>query len=156
MTDQAQMNAWYERYEEERRRRAELQPDVTAHNKQAVLSALKAAGIIRVEVHFDGYGDSGQIDSIDVVEPKLLTLDGPQGEVEIRQVAHDGSGIASAKFGLPEAIERLCYDLLEAHHPGWENNEGAFGDFVFDTDADQISYTHNTRIEHIDTDEHQI
>jgi hypothetical protein len=29
-------------------------------------------------------------------------------------------------------IETLAYDLLESEHGGWENNEGAYGEFRFD------------------------
>ena len=29
-------------------------------------------------------------------------------------------------------LEDLCYELLACAHSGWENNDGAFGVFVFD------------------------
>ncbi len=31
-----------------------------------------------------------------------------------------------------DAIERLAYDFLEETHDGWENSDGAYGDFIFD------------------------
>jgi hypothetical protein len=33
---------------------------------------------------------------------------------------------------LPEAVEVLCYGYLEQEHDGWENNDGAYGEFCFD------------------------
>lgn len=156
MTVQPTPDARFARYEEERRRRAALQPEVDAHNKAALLGALAAAGIARVEVDFDGYGDSGQIERIAVVDPSELTLEAPSGEVEIREVFHDGSGVGSEMKALPNAIEQICYDLLSAHHSGWENNDGAYGDFVFDVQADTIIYTHNSRYTEVDTSVHAL
>ena len=141
------------RYEQQRRRRAELQPAVNAHNKKVLLAALETAGVRRVEVTFDGYGDSGQIDDIAVTDPAGFGLDALACDVELQQIAHDGSGVATQVMALPNAIEHICYDLLGAHHPGWENNDGAYGDFVFDVAADQIIYTHNNRYTEVDTSE---
>jgi hypothetical protein len=152
----ADTNEWMARYEEERRLRAALQPEVDAYNKAALLGALATAGIFRVEVDFDGYGDSGQIERIAVVDPGDLSLDAPRGEVEIRRVRHDGSGVESELKTLPSAIEQVCYDLLAAHHSGWENNDGAYGDFVFDVRTGAITYTHNSRYTEVDTSVHEL
>lgn len=156
MTVQPSPDEWFARYEEERSRRAALQPEVDAHNKAALLGALAAADISRVEVDFDGYGDSGQIERIAVIDPSDLTLEAPSGEVEIREVLHDGSGVGAEMMALPGAIEHVCYDLLSAHHSGWENNDGAYGDFAFDVGADTITYTHNSRYTEVDTSVHQL
>jgi hypothetical protein len=37
-----------------------------------------------------------------------------------------------AKEKLASAIEILCYDHLEETHCGWENNDGAYGEFLLD------------------------
>lgn len=156
MSVQPSHDEWLSRYHEEQRRRAVLQPGVDAHNKAALLGALAAAGISRVEVDFDGYGDSGQIERIAVVDPSELTLDAPSGEVEIRHVLHDGSGVDTEMMNLPGAIERVCYDLLSFHHGGWENNDGAYGDFAFDVAAGTVTYTHNSRYTEVDTSMHEL
>ena len=44
-----------------------------------------------------------------------------------------------------EAIEQLAYDLLSLTHCGWENNDGAYGEFVFDVAKQSISLEHNER-----------
>lgn len=46
---------------------------------------------------------------------------------------------------LREALEEFCYDLLSHHQPGWENNEGSHGDFVFDVASGTIALEHNQR-----------
>lgn len=48
---------------------------------------------------------------------------------------------------MKEAIERLAYDFLEETHDGWENNEGAYGDFLFDVAARTITLNYNERLE---------
>ena len=45
-----------------------------------------------------------------------------------------------------EAIEHLVYDALSETHGGWENNEGAYGEFVFDVPALEIRLDYNERI----------
>ena len=54
-----------------------------------------------------------------------------------------------------EAISDLFYDLLEVRHPGWENNDGAFGEFAWDLVADTLAHTHNARFTEYDTEEHE-
>src|SRR5690349_7539855 len=100
-------------------------------NKTALFDALAAAGITSVIVHFDGSGDSGQIEDIDATagdHPKGL----PSGEIEIAQVHWDDPDIQRTTFSIREAIESLAYDFLEQTHGGWEDNEGAYGEFTFD------------------------
>ncbi|MDP2620274.1 MAG: hypothetical protein Q8P46_08865, partial [Hyphomicrobiales bacterium] len=59
MIDYEQLNAqWRER--EERLREA------NDESRQAVFDALTGLGIERIEITFDGYGDSGQIDNVAV------------------------------------------------------------------------------------------
>jgi hypothetical protein len=33
---------------------------------------------------------------------------------------------------LSDAIENVCYDSLSLHDYGWEDNDGAYGEFIFD------------------------
>lgn len=55
------LQAWYEKDREHTRRENETMPE----NKSILFDALAATGITHVSVHFDGYGDSGQIEDID-------------------------------------------------------------------------------------------
>lgn len=144
------------RYEEQAQRRAALAPAVAEFNKKALFDALRPLGITGVEVTFDGYGDSGQIEGIAIIGLDGPTLEPPAGEVEMRQVLHDGSGVTSEIMDLPRAIEHICYDLLSSHHSGWENNDGAYGDFVFDVGANAITYTHNSRYTEVDTSSYEL
>jgi hypothetical protein len=48
-------------------------------------------------------------------------------------------------------IEHLCYGLLEDHHGGWQDNDGAFSEFAFDVLARTLTLTFNARITDYDT-----
>lgn len=123
-------------------RMAELHPV----NKASLLTALAAAGITDVTVSFDGYGDSGQIEHVEAKAGDAI-VDFPDVSVEIARAGFSSPEIERRIEPLHEAVESLCYLILEAKHGGWENNEGAYGEFVFDVAADSITFDFNYRIE---------
>ena len=53
-----------------------------------------------------------------------------------------------------QAIETLAWDYLEIYY-GWENNDGAFGTFVFDVPARTITLEHNERYTEVNTTSHE-
>jgi hypothetical protein len=113
-------------------------------NKTAVFDALAAAGITRVTVSFDGEGDSGQIEEITAYagdNPHPL----PDVEIQIRQVSWGSSELDSSRSPLRDAIETLCYDFLSQEQGGWENNDGAFGEFTFQVAERGIELDFNAR-----------
>ena len=126
--------------------RTRLADEARPANKAAILAALAATGITSVVVTFDGSGDSGQIESVD---PRIgdTATKLPATDVEIASPVWDGSGVETRTLPLAEAVEQLAYDLLEETHGGWENNEGAFGEFSFDVAGSAIRLDYNERIE---------
>jgi hypothetical protein len=77
--------------------------------------------IVKVNVCYDGYGDSGAIEEISAVDnideagkdfTKLFALRAPKTSTE---------SVAEIR----QSIEELCYEILPS---GWEINDGAFGD----------------------------
>lgn len=114
------------------------------HNKTIVFDALAAAGITAVTVNFNGEGDSGQIEDMTAhAGPEASAL--PDAEVEILKASWNSGETAPRHVPLTEAIEELCYDLLSQEHEGWENNDGAFGDFTFDVARRQVRLVFNAR-----------
>jgi hypothetical protein len=99
---------------------------------------LKEAGAVTVEIYYDGCGDSGQIESIHYFDGAYKALD-LTGRVTITD----------------EALMNLFYDLLEARHAGWENNDGASGEFDWNLVADTLKHIHNERYTQYDTTEHE-
>ena len=99
---------------------------------------LKNCGVVRVDIQYDGCGDSGQIEGIRYLNGEDEAIH-PIGQIDFTE----------------DGILDLFYDLLEVRHPGWENNDGAFGEFAWDLAADTLTHTHNSRFTDYDTEEHE-
>lgn len=114
-------------------------------NKADLFATLAGAGIARVTVEFDGYGDSGQIESIDAIGAGGAPRDLPTIQLVIRRAVWGETEPQAEEMTVADAIERLAYDLLGGAHPGWEINDGAYGAFVFDVAAGAITLDCNLR-----------
>lgn len=124
-----------------------------AVSKARVFDALAAAGITTVAVTFNGEGDSGQIEDITAragSETRAL----PAIQIEIQRASRENGKLHGRQSTLRDAIEQLCYDFLEQEHGGWENNDGAFGEFTFDAARRQIELEFNARFSDFTTSSH--
>jgi hypothetical protein len=136
----------YERY---RRARAKL----AAGNKRAIFKGLAEAKITEVRVAFDGEGDSGQIETITAfLDNERVNL--PTTTIPFRQVPRTGTRPVTVLELPSEAIEALCYDYLEDSHGGWENNDGAFGEFRLCVSRRTIELLFNARFTDTFTSNH--
>ena len=99
---------------------------------------LQAAGIDRVEILYDGCGDSGCIESITYTDGQGSAVD-----------------VAGKLAMTEEQLMELFYDLTQARHPGWENNDGAYGEFHWNLKDDALKHIHNDRFTDYDTTEHE-
>ena len=111
-------------------------------NKTVVFDALAAAGVARVVVSFDGYGDRGQIERLEV-EGAIDAL--PAATVEIATPISGEAEPNRQSMSLADAIEKLVYDFLENSHWGWEDGDGAYGEFTFDVVDRTINLDYNER-----------
>ena len=121
-----------------------LKAELFALNKAAFFDAITPLGVTQVVVTFDGYGDSGQIENIEIraggdpiAEPTVM-IEFAEAEWGLAQPSRSSTSIASA-------AERLTYDVLEWTHSGWENSDGAYGDVTFDVGAREITLDYNER-----------
>lgn len=124
--------------------RAKIEAELFILNKAALLNALALAGVTRVVVSFDGYGDSGQIENVEAQagdDPVAM----PAEAIEIAEAVWDQSEPTRSYLGIAEAVESLAYDVLEKTHCGWENNDGAYGDVIFDVAEEAITLDYNER-----------
>lgn len=110
------MLSYQEYLDEQRKRFEELRASVH-------LMLLAIPGLLEVGISYDGSSDDGQ-----VVEESLW-------------VAPD--------LDLPDDVVKkfvdLAYAAVDAIDPGWENNEGAFGNVVWTREEGEIKVEHNTR-----------
>jgi len=113
-------------------------------NKQRLFTFLASAHITRVIVTFDGEGDSGQIEDI---QPYKGEKEGklPKGKVELLDLPYGAKQVTARKRSATDALEALAYELLRAKHAGWENSDGAYGDFTFDVAGGTITLDYNER-----------
>lgn len=128
---------------------AELQP----LNKAALFDALAIAGVTLVVVSFDGYGDSGQIENVEAKAGDTVVAM-PNGTIEIADAVWDQIEPDRSAISIADAIERLVYDFLTDTHCGWENNDGAYGDFTFDVAERTITLDYNERYTASDYSQH--
>ena len=138
--DDRLLSDWETKRVAQDRLHAELRP----LNKTALFDALAAAGITLVVVSFDGYGDSGQIENVEVKSGDIIVTM-PEGTVEIAAAVWDQIQPDRSTISIANVIERLVYDLLTDTHCGWENNDGAYGDFTFDVAERTITLDYNER-----------
>lgn len=140
-------------WEVERREHEAAQAAIRPANKAAFFSVLSAVGITRVDVSFDGYGDSGQIESIDAKADAADVLL-PETTVTLTMIGWRSADPTERTMSVHDAIEHFAYDCLARTHGGWENNEGAFGTFAFDVADQSITLDYNQRFEDVESFEH--
>jgi hypothetical protein len=120
--------------------------ETVVRNKAAIMDALTAAGVTSVVVTFDGNSDSGQIESLEARAGEI-TVELPTTQMLMLEESDDDETAQhDTSIPLVEAIETLCYDLLEQEHGGWEINEGSYGTFTFNVSDRSVELDFNLRI----------
>lgn len=139
MTDDL-MDRWKQEQEEKRRAALEAIREHLARHPE----------IATIAVTYDGYGDSGQIESIgyystapDEVEE---ALDAILGETDLKPLS-----IRNGK--LDTAVENYAYAVLPI---GWENDAGSFGKILLDATTLKGRISHDYRIEETEHEEFEI
>ena len=123
-----QANDFYAQMLESQRRAAEQRVETRA----TLLSELRTLGVTNIEVQYEGYGDSGNVEDV-VVNPDTITL----------------------TEDLRRRIEDFGWDFAYALIPGFENNEGGYGELTWAIQADQIDVSHSNRYIETNTTEHE-
>jgi hypothetical protein len=99
---------------------------------------LKLAGVARVDIYYDGCGDSGQIEDVRYFDAERKWIESLPS-ITITE----------------DAPRELFYDLLESRHAGWENNDGAFGEFEWGLIGNTLKHSHSERYTECETTEHE-
>ena len=123
-----QANDFYAQMLEAQRRAAEQRVETRA----ALLTELRGLGVTGLDVQYEGYGDSGNVEEV-VVTPDTITL-----TEELRRRVED--------FG---------WDFAYALSPGFENNEGGYGELTWVLATDNIDVSHSNRYIATNTTEHE-
>ena len=132
--------AIYARQAESEARATALRPE----NKERLFDAMTAAGITHVTVTFDGSGDSGQVESIGAWCGEAAAAF-PAVEIQFAALTWDNPAVEMRSLTLLAVVEEMAYDYLADTHRGWENDDGAYGEFCFDAAARTIHLDFNER-----------
>jgi len=120
--------------------------------KGAVISPLRTAGVARVEIRFDGCGDSGAIEEFVCYDAANKSVPCPEAGVEPFREERSDPDAGTDRSSLAAALESLAYLALERHHPGWELNDGAYGELVID--VAEASFTLDCSLRFTAADDH--
>lgn len=99
-----------------------------AFERAELLKSLRSAGITELSAHYDGYGDSGNIEELDYTPTEIA----PSQQTARR-------------------VEDLLWGTITQFHAGFENNAGGFGEIHWSIEEDRMSLEHNERIESTET-----
>ena len=124
---------------------ARLKAEILPHNKQVLFDALIAAGIAVVTVAFDGCGDSGQFEAPCALDADNETREVPNTAITVRGVDFENSLVTETETLVCDYIEQLVCDLLEQKHSGWEDGDGAYGEFRFSLDERSVTLEYSER-----------
>lgn len=113
--------------------------DANELTRAAVFDSLATVGITAVQVEFDGYGDTGQIESMTGFSGETATEIGDTVVQVYKEAREVGRPLTVTTTRLREAIEDLCYVFLEQEHEGWEIEDGSNGRFEFNVEERAIT-----------------
>lgn len=116
-----------------------------ARNKEVLFAGLRFVGIAHVLVSFDGSGDSGQIENIEARNDADQSVTLPAAQITFAGIDWRGGATTERRLTFEAAVEELVYDLLSDTHTGWQDNDGAYGEFCIDARARTIHLEFNER-----------
>ena len=121
--------------------------------KAQVIDKLRDAGVKKVVIHYDGSGDSGQVDRIDYFDEHAeFTPSKDRHKVISDEKSYD----AKTKGWVTKQVERmedfdtmcdnLATDALSELGVDWYNNEGGYGECTLDVTTGNIEIAHEHRV----------
>ena len=129
----------------------------TLLNREIIFDALQAAGVSHVEIHFDGYSDSGQIEgSVPYAINPAEEIAFPEIKIVLWNYDYNTGELAPKHEPFQDAIETFAFDMLEDHHDGWENDDGAFGDVILKVQTRTVSIDFNERYTQYTSTTHEV
>ena len=129
---------------------AKAKAETKNKNKQTLCAIMEALGITSLEVEFDGSGDSGQVNGVNVYpQGKQTAFEQIQTKVFRTACFYSSAGNRieeqEEECAADDLAADFAYDVLEFKHSGWEINDGAFGTIVINANGSgRIDY--NQRI----------
>jgi hypothetical protein len=125
---------------------------------------LKALKVARVEVEYDGCGDSGDVQEVHALLAggEAADLKGQSVMVERLESVYDHEAkdyrrvTSQQTVSLKEALGDFAVDFLSFLGIDWYNNDGGYGTVVLDVKDGKVKAEHNYRIESSEYEEHEL
>lgn len=110
-----------------------------ARNKATLISALKTLGLTSATATYSGYGDSGQVDTVEVAPPHPAALKSEVTVLDESFEEDEATGrfqptTIEKRMSLEDALEDFAYRVAYAHSPGWENDDGGRGELTLNAE----------------------
>jgi hypothetical protein len=118
---------------------------------KTIFEQLRAAGASSITISFDGSGDSGSIESVDIynADNQRMQIDLTVIYPKEKSSWVDDKWITETEekeMPIADALEAYCYDELEKTEIDWYNNDGGFGQMTINLDDKvEIELEVNTR-----------
>lgn len=115
-------------------------------NKEILFDIIEEEKVEQFVVTFEGNGDSGQIEGSDL-PAKILDQVVQGAKVSTGSVWSNGKREEKYESNptVRKMVDSICYKVLEALHDGWEINDGAWGEFIFDVKNRTVLLNFNER-----------
>jgi hypothetical protein len=97
---------------------------------------------VRVEADYDGEGDEGQIQDINAFKADDTTVD----LSKTGRLSFGEDQDLRTYNNLREFVDEFPWEVLSAHHEGFEDNDGGFGNVVIDVNEGIARLEHQDRI----------
>ena len=116
-------------------------------HKDLIFDICEREGVKSFTVSFEGSGDSGQIEDVGL-EGKIrkLPVEGAKVSEGTRWLNGNSATVFRNATDLEDLITSVCYEVLENACGGWEINDGAYGEFVFDVEEREVRLDFNERV----------
>jgi len=122
-------------------------------NRQPHLTALAALGITQLVVRYEGGGDSGDVSELEIF-PELLAQANIANTLKVEQLTYhclageyqDGEYryfLQEQQSSIDSALRDFTLTWVDAHHGGWENNDGGSGTMTINVSEGTFRLEHS-------------
>lgn len=120
----------------------------------ALTTQLKMLGVTKVVINFQGSGDSGEIDYIELLNGDDV-VDMPSDMIAWTKQVYGEQKPETKQVKLRDALEDIGYRVLDETGMDWYNNDGGQGNVYLDVEGSVFSVRVDMEINITNTEDHE-